>query len=82
MPELHGGCRTVCTNNRKLNSNLISPLNFLNQLNGSQIRAFLSVTSEPIVGGRGGVDQNVSNISEIQECMNYPMGRGGVLFPF
>ena len=50
MPELHGRCRTVCPNNRKLNSNLISPLNFLNQTNGSQIRAFLSVTSEASVG--------------------------------
>ena len=53
MPELHGRCRTVCPNNRKLNSNLISPLNFLNRTNGSQIRAFLSVTSEPSVGGGG-----------------------------
>ena len=36
----------------------------------------------PLWGEGGGGDQNVSNISEIQECMNYPMGRGGVLFPF
>ena len=54
MPELHGGCRTVYPNNRKLNSNLFSPLNFLNRTNGSKIRAFLSVTSEPSVGGGGG----------------------------
>ena len=51
MPELHGRCRTVCPNNRKLKSNLFSPLNFLNRTNGSKIRAFLSVTSEPSVGG-------------------------------
>ena len=46
MPELHGRCRTVCPNNRKLKSNLFSPLNFLNRSNIYQIKAFLSVTSD------------------------------------
>ena len=49
MPDLHGRCRTVCPNTRKLNSNLIIPLNFLNWANGSQIELFLNVTSEPSV---------------------------------
>ena len=56
MPELHSRCRTVCPNNRKLNSYLISPFNFLNWTNGSQIREFLSVTSEPSVGGPSDAD--------------------------
>ena len=42
MPKLHGMWRTVCPNNRKLNSNLFSPLNSFNRANGSKIRTFLS----------------------------------------
>ena len=46
--ELHGGCRTVCPNNRKLKSNLFSPLNFLNRANISKIRVS---HQNPVWGG-------------------------------
>ena len=43
MPELHGRCQTVDPNNMKSNSNLISPLNFLNREIEVLIQVFLLV---------------------------------------
>ena len=51
ISHIHVGFRTVGPINRKFNSDLFSPLNFVNRTNGSKIRAFLSILSEPSVGG-------------------------------